>query len=134
MGTWLHGTLQFRVAELIKTAFPHYEPVPELTVRVTATQFLIPDIGVDRRDRRQDPYPVSPIHLCIEILSPGDRTAEVLAKRGTYHAWGTAHTWLIDPESRRAWQYTKGSDPCEVEELHAGDIHLRVADIFSVLD
>jgi len=134
MGTRKHGKVQSRLISLIEAAFPHYEAIPELTVRVTDSRFLIPDVGVDRRDNPQDPYPTAPIHLCIEILSPGDRLASVLEKCETYHAWGTPHAWVVDPQSRRAWQYSKGSDPCEVEDLQAGDIHQRVADIFSTLD
>ena len=134
MGTRKHGRVQLRIALLLEKAFPHYEATPELTVYISATKYLIPDLGVDRSDKRQEPYPVAPIHLCIEILSPKDRLIEVLKKCETYHAWGTPHAWVLDPIARKAWQYTKGSDAREVEELVAGDIHLSVADIFSALD
>ena len=137
MATWKHGRLQLSIAVLIEKAFPHYDAIPELTVRITEKEYLIPDLGVDRRDRRQDPYPVWPIHLSIEIVSPDDRLNELLSKCETYHAWGVPHAWVIDPQTRRAWQYSKGEEPREVDslgELLAGDIHIRVADIFSALD
>ena len=137
LATWKHGSLQFRIAELIKAAFPHFEAIPELTVRIGPSEYLVPDLVVQRRDQRQDPYPVSPVHLCIEILSPEDRLAAVFAKCETYHTWGTAHAWVIDPVTRRAWQYAKGTVPQEIGpagDLSAGEIRLSTADIFSALD
>ena len=136
MGTKKHGNRQLRIANLIGDAFPQYEVTPELTVRVTRTQYLIPDLAVERRDQSQDPYPILPVHLCVEILSPGDRLAAVLKKCETYHAWGTPHAWVIDPVTCRAWQYSIGSAAVEIDasgELTAGDIHLRLTDIFAVL-
>ena len=111
--------------------------MPELTVRITGKKYLIPDLAVDRRDLAQDPYPITPVHLCIEIVSADDRLPEVLAKCETYHSWGCPHAWVIDPQTRRAWQYSKGSSATEIDpasgELTAGDIHLLVSDIFAAL-
>jgi len=81
----------------------------------------------------QEPYPVRPILLCVEILSPDDSLAQTLAKCEAYHAWGTPDAWVIDPVNERAWQYTKGSAAHEVDrsgELRAGAIHIPLADIF----
>jgi Uma2 family endonuclease len=138
MGTRKHSKLQARIHDLTEKAFPHYEALPELTVGITKTEYLIPDVAVDRRDNVQDPYPLSPVHLCIEILSPEDRLSQVFAKCETYHAWGTPHTWVIDPLGRRAWQYSKGSaGAIELDsatgELCAGEIHIPLSDLFAAL-
>src|SRR5882724_10683600 len=77
MGTRKHSKVQGRILVLIEAAFPHYEAMTELTVRITKRKYLIPDLAVDLRDHAQDPYPVSPVHLCIEIVSPDDRLREV---------------------------------------------------------
>ena len=53
-----------------------------------------------------------------------------------YHEWGTVNTWVVDPQTRRAWQFVKGADPeeiCSEGELQAGEIHISLSDIFSVL-
>src|SRR5450432_1743433 len=124
MGTRKHGKLQIRIALLLERAFPNFEAISEQTVRISADQYLIPDLVIDRRDHVQDPYPLTPVLLCIEIVSPGDRLPEVLAKCETYHAWGTPHTWVIDPQTRRAWQHCKGSSAVEIDaagELTAGE-------------
>ena len=137
VGTRKHGKLQGRIHDLIEAAFPQYEAIPELTVRITRKKYLIPDLVVDRRDQVQDPYPISPVHLCIEIVSPGDQLSEVMAKCETYHAWGVPHAWILDPQTRKAWQYSRGSSAIEIDsdtgELTAGEIRLRLSDIFAVL-
>ena len=131
MGTKKHGKLQTHLGTILELAFPQYETCAELTVRIDGKRYLIPDIAVERREEAQDPYPILPIHLCIEILSPEDRLSELWAKCEIYHAWGTQFVWMIDPVARRAWEYTKGTAPREVLELTAGDIHLTVEQIFA---
>ena len=86
---------------------------------------------------RQQPYALEPIHLCVEIVSPEDRIAEEFAKCEAYHTWGTVNTWVVDPQTRRAWQFLKGGKPEEIAadgELRADEIHLPIAEIFAVLD
>ena len=137
MPTWMHSELQYQIAYMIRTFFPRFEAMPELTVRIDAKRYLIPDLAVQERGTRQRPYAVTPIHLCIEIVSPEDRMSEVFAKCETYHEWGTLITWIVDPQSRRAWEYVKGYAPEQIAsdgELRAGEIHLRVAQVFAVLD
>ena len=130
-GTRKHGRVQVRLGAMLELRFPQYEVSSELTVRIDGTHYLIPDVAVERRDEAQDPYPVLPIYLCIEILSPEDRKSEVWAKCETYHEWGTRYVWVVDPVEQRAWEYAKGGAPLEVEELVAGDIRLRVSEIFA---
>ena len=137
MPTWKHSLLQGRILVLIEGAFPHYRALPELTLGITGNQYLIPDLAVVRRDQVQDPYPITPVHLCIEIVSPDDRLSEVFAKCETYRAWGCPYAWVLDPQTRTACQSSKGSGVTEIDaasgELTAGEIHLRVSDIFAVL-
>ncbi|MCX6606992.1 MAG: Uma2 family endonuclease, partial [Acidobacteria bacterium] len=99
-------------------------------------KFLVPDIAVQRLDAIQDPYPELPIYLCVEILSPGDRLGETLAKGEAYHDWGVPYFWVVDPETRQAWSYANGEFPKEVPadgELTAGEISISMVKIFSVL-
>lgn len=46
-------------------------------------------------------FPGAP-DLAVEVLSPGDRPADVQAKVGDYLAAGTAIVWVIDPTRREA--------------------------------
>jgi Uma2 family endonuclease len=136
MPTRKHGLMEGWLVVLIQRAFPEFEAVTEVTVRIHADRYLVPDLLVQRRDRIQDPYPIEPVHLCAEILSPDDRMSEVFAKCEEYHAWGVATTWIIDPEALRCWVYCAGERPNEVAEpgsLTAEGIAISVAELFSVL-
>ena len=131
-----HSTVQFAVNLLIHTRFPAFWSGSELTIRIGPNHYLIPDVAVQDRSRMQRPYPIEPIVLCVEVLSPDDSLKETFAKCEIYHAWGTVNTWILDPASRRAWQYMKGSSPLEIElsgQLQAGPIHIPLADVFTDL-
>ena len=113
-----------------------YQAAIELTVRIREGRYLVPDVAVQLRTAIQDPYPTEPIALCIEILSPEDRFAETLAKCDEYLEWGVPKTWIVDPDTRRAWEYA-GHAPQEIAasgSLTAGDISVSLPELFSVLD
>jgi Uma2 family endonuclease len=68
-----------------------------------------PDVAFIRRERLLDPPPkgfaeVSP-DLAVEVLSPGDRPGEVLAKVADWLSAGTRLVWVIDPARRLARVY-----------------------------
>jgi len=133
MPTWRHSRIQGKIFSLIDSRFPDYLVGTELTVQVSASRFLVPDLAVQDATMVQEPYPTKPIILCVEILSPDDSLNKTLAKCREYHEWGTAHTWIVDPETQRAWEYTKGSSAQEIDqagELRAGLIHIPLTDIF----
>jgi len=39
----------------------------------------------------------TPPHLIVEVRSPEDETADVLAKVADYLRFGVAHIWIVDP-------------------------------------
>src|SRR3989454_7934959 len=63
-----------------------------------------PDLAVLRRDQVPVPEPRGFLELgpdlVIEVLSPGDRSGEVLAKVADWLSAGTRLVWVIDPERR----------------------------------
>jgi Uma2 family endonuclease len=74
-----------------------------------------PDAAFIRRDRLPDPLPrgfpeLAP-DLAVEVLSPGDRPGEVLAKVADWLNGGARLVWVIDPERRKGRVYrTDGSE------------------------
>lgn len=65
-----------------------------------------PDVAFVRRDRIPDPLPrgfasFAP-DLAVEVLSPGDRPGEVLAKVADWLTAGTRLVWIVDPDHRLA--------------------------------
>jgi len=106
---------------------------PELTLRISATKFLIPDVVV--ADDFPGPYPTEAVRLCCEILSPEDRIGTMLAKCEEYHAWGVPFCWVIDPVKRTAWEYHSAGEPVRITDtLRAGEIAVGVDELFSALD
>lgn len=106
--------------------------LPELTVHVTATTFLVPDVAVVRS--LQFPYPADPALLCVEILSPEDRVGAMLAKCEAYHAWGVPFCWVVDPEKKIAWEYPRNGEPARIERtgvLHTGELIVRLDELFA---
>lgn len=79
-----------------------------------------PDLAFVRRDRAPDPAPrgfadFAP-DLAVEVLSPGDRPGEVLAKVGDWLNAGTRLVWVIDPARRRARVYRQDGSEAIVAE------------------
>ena len=136
MPTRKHGRVQTVLGRLIDAGFSDFEAESEVTVKIRTGKYYVPDLIVQRRDRIQDPYPSEPVHLCVEIKSPEDRISELFAKCEDYLEWGVESTWIIDPESRHAWEYRRDGLPEEVPPdgaLTAGEISISLVDVFSVL-
>jgi len=127
MGTKKHAQIQFRVCELLRRL--GYEALPEVTVRISATRYLIPDVLADRVI--EEPYPAKAVLLCIEVLSPEDRLGATLAKCEEYHAWGTPYCWVLDPGKESAWEYHREGEPVRADGVvRAGEIAVALAEIF----
>ncbi len=68
-----------------------------------------PDVAFIRRERLPTPEPIGfpdlAPDLVIEVLSPGERPGELLAKIADWLSAGTRLVWVIDPERRLARVY-----------------------------
>ena len=68
-----------------------------------------PDIAFISRDRLPDPtltgFPDFAPDVVVEVLSPGDRPGEVLAKVAEWLSAGTSLVWVLDPARRVARVY-----------------------------
>ena len=108
-------------------------PLPELTVRISPSKYLVPDIAVG--SDFAGPYPTDPMQLCCEILSPEDRLGATLSKCEEYHSWGVPYCWVVDPMKPSAWEYHAGAEPARVTTtLRAGELAIGVEELFSSLD
>ena len=92
LATKLHAIIQRVLMMLLHNL--GVEVFPELTVRITPTRYLVPDVRV--AGDFPGPYPTEPVQLCCEILSPEDRLGAMLAKCEEYHAWGVPFCWVVD--------------------------------------
>jgi Uma2 family endonuclease len=132
MPTKLHALIQKMLMTLLGKQ--GVEALSEVTVRLSPTKYLIPDVIA--APVIQSPYPTDPVLLCVEILSPEDRVGAMLAKCEQYHAWGVPFCWIVDPEKQTAWQYHSGGEPERVDRrgtLTAGELKVRLEELFSEL-
>ena len=88
-----------------------------------------PDVAFIRRDRIPDPEPTGFAHfapdLVVEVISPGDRPGEVLAKVADWLSAGTRLVWVLDPGRRVARVYRDdGTEQILTadESLDGGDV------------
>lgn len=133
MPTKLHALVQFMLMTLLDKQ--GVEALAEVTVRISPTMYLIPDVIAD--PEIESPYPTKPVLLCVEILSPEDRVGAMLAKCELYHAWGVPFCWIVDPEKQTAWQYHSGGEPGRIERggtLKAGQLTVQLVEPFANSD
>ena len=87
-----------------------------------------PDIAFIRRERLPEAttaFLQIPPELVVEVLSPGDRAGDVLAKVGDWLEAGARLVWVIDPERRMARVYRPDgteSSLAEGESLAGEDV------------
>ena len=130
MPTTLHGLLEVILAVLLQKQ--GLQAATEVTVRLTQTKYLIPDVIA--APQLQHPYPTEPVLLCVEILSPDDHIGATLAKCEQYHAWGVPYCWIIDPDEQTGWQYNSGGKPKCIDRtgtLTASQYSVRLEELFS---
>ncbi len=130
MPTKFHGALEFMLVVLLRKL--GLESYPEVTVRLSPTKYLVPDVIAAAVI--QSPYPTEPVLLCCEILSPEDRLGATFAKCEEYHEWGVPYCWVIDPVKRAAWEYPANGEPTRAAtELRAGEISVALDELFASL-
>lgn len=71
-----------------------------LRVLRTKHRYRIPDVCVMALPYHTEPVLTTPPHLVIEILSPEDATADILAKVADYLRFGVPHIWIANPYQR----------------------------------
>jgi Uma2 family endonuclease len=90
------------------------EVYPEQRVQVRANRYRIPDLCVVVGSTKENIL-TRPPFLCIEILSPEDRMSRVQERIDDYFAMGVAHVWVVDPQTRRAYEATAAEGLREVK-------------------
>jgi Uma2 family endonuclease len=107
VGEWNHSRLQTSISGFLWSREKKLGilVVVEQRVQVKPTRFRIPDIAVLTK-LPTGGIITDPPFLCIEILSPDDRMSEMQERIDDYLAFGVPHVWVIDPRTRRAFEYT----------------------------
>ena len=83
-----------------------------------------------------EPVLTRPPFLCIEVVSPDDRMSRVIERVKEYLAFGVNYVWVIDPENRTAYSYTKeeGREIRDYVTTQNPDISISLHELFAELD
>ena len=133
--TWLHAIVQVLIADALRRA--GYRVGSELDLRVDPQFQPRPDVSATRK-RIGGPYPTSPeeIEIVVEVLSPDDKQTRVYQKCLHYHRLGILQLFVIDPETRTAWQWNRDLrqlDRRDAWELTNGQ-SIQMADLWQQLE
>jgi len=104
MPTWVHSMLQKMIMRLLDDA--GYESGAELRLKTSSEFQPLPDVSAVLLGRVELPYPTEPVDIVVEILSPDDNLAKVVAKCQCYADMRIPQIYVVDPESREVlrWQ------------------------------
>jgi Uma2 family endonuclease len=110
----------------------------ELRLQMAPTRFRVPDILVIDRNAADEQIITHPPLLCVEILSPEDRIGRMEARIQEYLDFGTRAVWLIDPQTRTAYQCAGGSirdwKAAETLTVPGSAITIEVKEVLADLD
>ena len=126
VGEWDHSRLQMLVSSYLHRREKELGILVtvEQRLQVKPTRFRIPDIIV-LTSAPPGPIVDRPPFLCIELLSPSDRMAEMQARIDDYLSFGVRYVWVIDPQSRRAFVYTASG----MHEVKDGELRTEGPDL-----
>ncbi len=122
VGEYEHGKVQGLLFTVfaVNGASWKTDPVVEQRIRVSPNQIRVCDVAVLRADAPRERVTMTAPLLCIEVLSPEDRTARAKLVLADYLAMGVVNIWLIDPIRRTAFTF-------DALGLHEADVrHLEV--------
>jgi Uma2 family endonuclease len=135
MPTWLHSLVQAILTEMLRRA--GYRAAPELELRIDPQFEPRPDISATRRPV-QGRYPATPqeIEIVVEVLSPEDAMTRVFAKCGYYQGIGVSQVFVVDPETRTAWEWNSelGQLDRKTAWLLTNGQKIELSDVWSQLD
>jgi Uma2 family endonuclease len=77
--------------------------ITEQRIRVAGKRVRIPDICVLLNGQPRAEVIDVPPFLCVEILSPDDTLAKMMARINDYLAFGVPNIWVIDPDGERSY-------------------------------
>jgi Uma2 family endonuclease len=108
---------------------------PELRVQVSPTRFRVADICVLSTTAPREQIIQTPPVAIIQILSPEDRVSRYLERLEDYRRMGIRSLWIVDPASRRAFDFSSGNwiETTSFVDPNTG-IRLDLNSLFSSID
>ena len=136
LGTHSHGRLQTLIAAYLLQRERQWQihTVVEVRLKIRARKYRVPDVMVLRAAASYPAVIEEPPLLCIEVVSPDDKLADLVIRAGDYLTLGVPITWILDPETKQAFVYSnQGTVESSKPMLSYGQIELPIAELFSQL-
>ncbi len=144
--TLSHARLQLRIVDLLRqfNGAAELTVLPEVSLEESErsrNEWLTPDVlvayGQEFREKANE-HAVPPVHLAVEILSPGQNFFNMRSKVEILLRWGAEYVWLVEPDSRTAMVFS-ARDPDKEKVvfdglLEAGELSVMLSDVFPALD
>ncbi len=109
-----------------------YESGPELELRIDES--WQPKADVAAWTEMDGPYPIKPVDVVVEVLSPEDRMHRVIAKCRQYERIGVQSIFVMDPETHDAWRWKdENLERIQAMTLPNGN-QIAIADLWAELD
>jgi len=112
--------------------------VQEQRMQITPTRYRVPDTLIFSRDLEPEQIFSRPPLVCIEVLSPEDRTKRFQARVQDYFSMGVRAVWLLDPRKKIGFNCLTGdqSDWHQgTDFIFAGSpIRMNLAAVFAEVD
>ncbi len=131
--TTLHGLLQQILGAFFRLA--GYRAGSEIELRIDPDWQPKPDVAASSAPFDL-PYPVHPVDIVAEILSPEDRMERVYEKCQNYQRIGILTIFVLDPDLKVAWKWnpeTSNLDRVSVLSLPNKTI-IAVSELWKELD
>jgi Uma2 family endonuclease len=129
VGEFDHASLQTQIViYLNRYRKAGWFGIVEQRVQVARTRFRVPDVCVMRIEKPMPQIFRTPPVIAVEILSPEDRLSTMQKRIDDYLNFGIPNVWVIDPQERRAFIYTREGS------VESTDLILRARDCEIVLD
>src|SRR5271170_6179684 len=79
----------------------------EWRFKVTERHYRVPDFTIVAGPEPDEAVLLTRPLVCVEILSPEDRMSRMRKKITDYLAFGVRYVWILDPQTKQAFAYTK---------------------------
>jgi Uma2 family endonuclease len=131
--TTLHGITQFILMIFFRAS--GYKAASEVELRIDPNWEPRPDVLISRSPLEQ-PYPTQAGTLAvIEVLSEDDSLPMLFKKCRNYVRIGIKFIFIVDPESRDAWQWSVQTDNIErISAIQLPDGDFPLSEIWEALD
>ncbi len=104
--------------------------LPDVRVQVAAERFRIPDVCICAQTNTDRRIVTTTPLVVIDVLSPEDRISRYHERIADYMRMGIRGIWVLDPETRKAWDCSTGNW-IETTDFRLADspISLKVATV-----